>query len=794
LVLAALVAFVPSAGATTRSPHLESSCSSGYTYGEHTFVNWTVEGCSKDAIELTGETKKRYFRGNIEVNGMVFEISDSGPDLTAVVKDNGSNADTGNLKRTTSTTIVLDPLVNGTRKRFVMYTGTIDLTTRKVSSGGGADSGANAAQSDFGSLISLKPAARRKPIHEAAAVGIGTDYVDIPTSGAPKIFGLSLKNGIHDAAIRPQNGSIAASTVFNAELALGTTGLSDLLKVNVNEEITLTDGTGMVVTNLRLNFPTIEVPGIGGLEDFFIRYDAGDDTWNGGLTLDLGELFPEIEFEAGVSASTGALSYIRSEASNLSIPIGATGIVLDSVRMEFGLDPLLIDVGADATAGPKIGGTALILLSGDIRMEFEPSFRLEVTGGARVLPSGNGELASGGFEFIYDADGLIAVSGDARFEAAVFDIGIGAQIEGSGAYSTTKKKFNIEASATGELLLGPLGDFPIAHAEAVVSSNGFGTCAKLLGFLSGGIGQEWGENLKVFTGCDLSDFDAHIAGTSIQSAQGGAVLSRTFPVARGTKQVAIELASDRPGPHVTLRSPDGSVRLTTATGERREVDPNAVVVGKPDASMQVISLRNPPAGDWKVEWGANDPQITGVRTARDVPKLAASVKVTDRRGDRAGRRRIAIRRTSKLGRGERVLYAIRTRAGLDELGSPSASSSLDFTYDLGDTGTHEIVAIPFRDGIPIASRKTVLGRYRAALPARPASILKRRRGTRLTVLARVRRGAEAPDAWQYRFTAPGGRRVVHRGRVGRPLTISVPRRVKKVAVTARPVLRGRALR
>jgi hypothetical protein len=793
-VIVAVLLPAATAHATMRSPHLESTCSDGYTYGEHTFVNWTVEGCSKDAVELAGEVKKRVFRGNIEVNGMIIEIPDAGPDLTAVEKDNGSSANTGNLKRTTSSTIVLDPLVNGLRKRFVLYTGSIDMTTTKVSSGGGSSSNpAQAEPAQFGNLVSFKPAAKRAPLREAAVVGIGTDYVDIPTSGSPKIFGLTLRNGINDAAIRPQNGSIAATTVFDAELALGTTGLSDLLQVNATEEITLTDGVGMEVTNLRLNFPTIEVPGIGGLEDFFIRYDADDDTWYGGLTLDLGDLFPEIEFEAGVSASAGTLTYIRSEASSLSIPIGATGIVLDSVRMEFGLDPLLIDVGADATAGPTIGGAALILLSGDIRLEFEPSFRLEVTGGARVLPSGNGELASGGFEFIYDADGLISVAGDARFEATVFDIGIGAQIEGSGAYSTTRNKFNIEAAATGELLLGPLGDFPIARAEAVVSSNGFGTCAQLLGFLSGGIGQEWGDNLKVFTGCDLSDFDAPIAGARVRAAQDG-VRSRTFPIARSTKQVAIELTADRPGPHVTLRAPDGSVRLTTATGDRREVDSNAVVLGKPDAAMQLIALRNPPAGNWTVEWGPDDPQITALRTARDVSRFKGEVKVTKRRGDRAARRRVSIQRTSKLPSGQRIQYAVRTPKGLDELGPPTASTKPNYSYDLGDTTTHEVVAIPVRDGVPLPTGKTVIGRFRGKMPEKPGSISRRRRGTRFTVNAKLRRGAERPDAWQYVFTAAGGRKVVHRGRVGKPLTITVPRRVKTVRVSARPVVRGRALR
>ena len=125
------------------------------------------------------------------------------------------------------------------------------------------------------------------------AQGIGTDYVDIPTSGSPKIFGLTLRNGIHDAAVRPQNGVDRRDDgVRRGARARPPAALSDLLKVNATEEITLTDGTGMETTNLRLNFPDIEVPGIGGLEDFFIRYDAGDDTWNGGLTLDLGDLFP----------------------------------------------------------------------------------------------------------------------------------------------------------------------------------------------------------------------------------------------------------------------------------------------------------------------------------------------------------------------------------------------------------------------------------------------------------------------------------------------------------------------
>jgi hypothetical protein len=99
-----------------------------------------------------------------------------------------------------------------------------------------------------------------------------------------------------------------------------------------------------------------------------------------------------------------------------------------------------------------------------------------------------------------------------------------------------------------------------------------------------------------------------------------------------------------------------------------------------------------------------------------------------------------------------------------------------------------------RDGVPIPSSRTVVGRFRDRLPQRPASIRKRRRGNRLTVVARTRRGSEAPDAWQYTFDAGGGRKVVHRARPGRSITIGVPRRLRNVRVTARPVVQGRALR
>lgn len=771
-IVVVFLALASPASATLRSPHLEASCAAGYVYGEHSFDGWTVEGCSKTAAAGAGVRERWLFRGDLEVNGMKFEIPDAGPDLTAKELDDGD----GTLVRSATTTIVLDPLVGGTRKRFVIYSGAIDLST-----GDRSDPG----PSPLGSLVAQR--ARRAP---RAAVGVETDYVDLPTNAAPKLFGLVLKGGLEGAAIRPQNGAIAATTVFDAELGLSSSGVSDLLALDATDELTVTDGVGLQVAGLRLDFPDVEVPGIGGLEDFHITYQSGEDTWQGGVDLDLGSLIGEIDFDAEVSAATGKVVSIATEASDLPpIPIGATGIVLDSVSFGFGLDPLTIDAGASATAGPKIAGTALILLDGDLHLELEPSFRLEVSGGARVLPAGSGELASGGFAFVYDADGLISVSGDARFEAAIAGVGIGAQIDGSGAYSTSSNRFNIEASASGDLLLGFLGDFNVARFQAVVSSSGFGTCGKLLGFLSGGIGQQWGHNLTVFTGCELGPFDTVVSRTTRRAG----FSTRSFDVPEGARQVAVEVSADAPGPRVALRAPDGSLRVATTAGERRRVDADTVVMGKADADRQLIALRDPPPGRWTVAWRDGDPQVTGLRLARDVPALRATATVSDPRGARAGRRRVTVSRPGALG-GDQVQYAIRTRAGLQELGPPTAAAQVAFGYDEHDARRHQIVAWRVRDGVPLPATRTVIARYRSRLPRRPAAVRQRRRGTRLTVLARLRPGSEPPDAWQYRFSAGPGRVVVHRGKVGRPLTIAVPRRIRRVRVAARPVVAGRALR
>jgi len=804
LVAAATLLFAQSASATLRATPLETTCSSGYTYQEQLFALWRVEGCGKAGTNVGSESKHWTFKGTLEVNGLIVEAGSattasaarrslrveapgSGPTKPNAILGPGAgdsstllvatvDGNVGRIKRTsTSTKIVLDPLVGGVRKQFTLYTGALDLSATKAST---------APDTSF----SKPPVTQFASAKARSAITVtGNDKVDIPITGTPKIFGLRLREALYDATVT------ATSISFDAQLSLGTGGVSDLLSdVSGETPMTVTDGSGLAATSIKVDFPLIEIPGIGGLKQLDITYSSSADSWTGELELDLGDLFPGIDFEIEVDATTGAPIYIRTAVDNLNIPIGATGIVLDSVALAFGLDPLFISAGASATAGPKVGGTAIVAISGLIEIQFEPNFRLEVSGTARVFPSGNGELATGSLEIIFDSAGLIAVGGDARFEAAVAGIGIGAEISGSGAYSTTANKFNIEASATGELLLGFLGDFEVARFEAVVSSNGWGTCGKVLAFVSGGIGQDWDTGLEVFTGCDLDPFDAPIPGAFARTAQ-QRPRTRSFKVLPGTKQVGIELTADRPGPRVALTGPSGRTLQTTA-GQRGTVGENVVVLSKPDTNVQFVFLQNPPPGDYTVAWEADAPQITGLRTARDAEVLKATAKVSRKAGDRPGRRRVTLQRSSKLARGEKLMVGVRTPKGLVELGEPTDAASFTFTYDETVAGNREIVAVPMRNGIPIASRKAVIGRFTSTMPPRPAAIRKRRKGNRIQLLARVRPGAEAPDGWQYRVRATRGRTLFVRGKVGKPVTVRLPRRIKSVKVTARPVVRGRALR
>jgi hypothetical protein len=585
---------------------------------------------------------------------------------------------------------------------------------------------------------------------------------------------------------------------FEPPASLGATASALLRDWEAKVAIKTIDGQGMTLDKLSFRVPDMDIPGIGGFKDFVIKYRSDRDEWTGSTELDLGELLFEIDLEVKVDGSDGSITRLAGEVDNLNIPIGDTGIFLQSVNALFQPNPLFMSVGASATAGPEFGGLALIEMSGQLDLRLEdsagnPAFRLEVDGDARVFPTdANSQLATGDMHIVIDDDGFISVGGGARYELLFAGLGISADLGGSGAYSTTDDIFNIEAHATGRLHLGFLGTFDVVRFAAVTSSNGWGTCGNLPGLLflvKAGIGQDWDRNPELILGCDLSPFDANVPGAR-KAQEPSAMPAR---VTEGVELLAIEATAGGPEPVLTLVDPDGDEVATSTPLGLRPVGDGTAVIAQPGSNVQFFFVRKPKAGTWTVRAADGGPRLTGLRIARDMPPVTARVAV-DRVKGQPGRRRLRATGISGLARGEQLEIGVRTPAGVMPIGTTSGTN-LTATFEELGGGRREIVASVLRNGVPLPPRTRTIARYSAGLPPAPRAVSTRRVGTRVAALAQARRGAEPPDSWQYVLRAGGRSLGLVRGAPGRPVRFKgVSRRLRGLTVTVRPVVRGRTVR
>jgi hypothetical protein len=778
------LAMVSPAAAELRNPHLNDSCANGLTYGEITLGQWRVEGCHKTGTAQGDEKARTIFKGPVELNGMIVEGSSD------LIASEGIHSVPGargqapgqqhyqRIQRSGSAKLVLDPKIAGERRRFVIYTGAVDL--------------------ELAGLV-LSTETTTSVIKRTAVSGASSSTtVDIPIGTNAKILGMRLGGTIHDAKVSVGgNGNGAASIEMKPRMTMGETASSLLRDWVAKVDIKTVDGTGMQVTNLVFAIPKIEIPGIGGFDDLHVQYSSSRDEWSGGLSIDFGDLFPGLDFDMAISASTGAPTSIQAAVDNLNIPLGPTGIVFQGAHAGFVVDPLVLNAGATATAGPQFAGQALVKLAGDLVITLDPAFRFEGTGSVRYLPVGDSEIASGSGHVILDSRGYLSIGGNAHYQVDVTGIGIAADVSGSGAYSTTTDKFNVEAEATGTLLLGFLGSLDILRYGAVVSSNGWAACGTFSFFIQAGVGQNWDGNPTLLLGCDLSPYDSNVPdpGGKIVAPLARAAAGereRTFRIAPGTKEIAVEIQADGPEPHATLVGPGGAEILSTSpTGPPRAVGPNAVVVAPPGSALQYVFAKDPPAGQYTLRWDADGGQVTGLRFARDLPPLSAKVSVV-RDAGHAGRRHLKVSGVKGLGTGERLAVGVRTPDGIMPIGE-SGGQALAAAFDETAPGQKQIVGVVLRDGIPIPGRTRVLGRYLAKLPQAPGKMKTRRLRNAVIALAKPRKGSELPDSWQYVARSKGKPFAVKRARPGRPARLAVPRALKQVTITARPVVRGKVL-
>ena len=542
VVLVCFVGLTATADAALRSPRLASSCPENHDYGELQQGPWRIEGCHREVANADDLTRR--FTGVVEVNGVIMEGTNDLVVVTTSIERSNRPALRHRITRAgSSARIVLDPLVGGQRRRFVVHSGAIDIESFTEVGG--------RPQFTPGPVVEIKA---------AGAVGSASEdpfrTTDLPVGVGNGVLGLRLQKTINNAELDPGDGTRndPGGMEFSARMSLGGAASALMRDYTAKVSFRTIDGQGLQLSGLALNLPDIAIPGIGGMRDLSITYSSTRDEWAGTLELDLGELFPTIDFSIKVSASTGAPTEIVAAVSNLQIPIGSSGFVLREIRGGFDTNPLVMSAGATATWGPKVGNASLATVDGDLVIRLEPSFALETEGRVRILTTGpNSELASGNMRFILDSEGYIELSGGARFEALIAGIGISASINGSGAYSTAHNQFNVSADATGRLHLGFLGSFTVARFAAVVSSDGWGTCGELAFLLKGGVGQKWDRNVKVFTGCDLGPYNAPVRRPRAAQAN-----TQTFEVPRGVKTLAVEITAA--GPSRPCASPDRAAR------------------------------------------------------------------------------------------------------------------------------------------------------------------------------------------------------------------------------------------
>jgi hypothetical protein len=759
---------------TLRSPHLSSSCESGFSYGEVLLGVWRVEGCNKVMDPQDGEVSRRAFKGKVELNGMIVE---GGQNLVLtrrkITNSLGQDIYKNEVLRD-SATLVLDPKIGGTRRRFAIYTGDVHFVTTS---------------------------APDKPLNSPAGVNPPpppeTDNtIDIPVGSDAKILGMRLGGTIQDAVVFTDvNGG---SIKMKPRMRMGETASALLRDVETNVNIEAVDGTGLKVTKIDFSIPRIEVPGTGGFKDLHVTYSDAKDEWSGSVTIDLGEVFPDLFFDMDIDATSGAPTRIQLVVSPINVMLGSTGIYLQRLSGGFNTNPLTLNAGIGLSAGPEYNGVGLAELDADLAITLEPYFRFDAEGAARFFVVGDSQIAKGNAHVIIDSRGYISIGGSAGYVVAVLGVGASAEISGSGAYSTTTDHYNVQAEATGTLLLGDLGSVDIIKFGAVTSSTGWGTCGNVFFFVKAGVGQQWDHNPKLILNCDLSQFSANVpdpggsASKANVTATAGA-RARTFRVARGTKKLAIEIQGAGPEPHVALLGPGGAaLAATVPTAKFRLAGPDTVVSAPAGSATQHIFLRNPRAGVYTLRWDAQGGQVTGLRFARDVVPLSGKVSVARDRS-KAGRRKLLVSAVKGLSPGDRLAVGVRTPVGIVPIGELARGGKLSARFDEHAAGTHQIVGTIIRDGIPIPGRTGVLGTYRASMPLVPRSLVARRVGSRVAVLAKTRRGAEAPELWQ--FVARTRKRpfAVARARPGKRALITIPTDYPNITITARPVVGGRVL-
>lgn len=554
---------------------------------------------------------------------------------------------------------------------------------------------------------------------------------------------------------------------------------------------------GMHLDEVHLKSERASLFGVIGMKNLHFDYLGRENKWQGG-----GEMFfpPGGGFEVQVGLVNGTLDYLRLVAEpSPGLPLGE-GLFLSKIGIDYrGGSGLAFGGIAGITAATKVnvpllGNCAILEVTGEFLFTLRPALGYSQHGDADVAC-----IHFGNATFEADVTGRVAFEGEADFKLKVPGIdfvavefnahlGLGFQIPWDAPERLLRgelpdfPRFQADAGVRGEVL-----GLPIAEAEAVISTDGFGLCGRPFAFApymgAGYVINGPNRGFKVMKdSCNIAQFRLQSRSARADLPPGARTLS--FPGKPGIGIVGIT-GADRP-PRVLLTGPKGERFETPAT--LPSVGPDFVAGEYPPERTTYVVIRKPAAGDWTLTPLDGSAPITSVELGVPGPDPVVHAKVV------RGAAGFGLKYDLKLGKGQRVRFAEDGPRTSQDLGEASGSAgTIRFTPSEGKPGRRTITALVESDGMPFKRMKVAT--YYAPGPTPPGrvgALRVVRTGTGVVV-----RYKAAPGAVLYRIAVSGFgvQRLLETDRTRIRLTDLPTTSALKVTVTAlRATTKGQPVR
>ncbi len=432
----------------------------------------------------------------------------------------------------------------------------------------------------------------------------------------------------------------------------------------------------------------------------------------------------------------------------LPLPIGPTGLFLDSVSANLRVHPVSVFTGKASISYAEVArvdGTIVAAFpNGKHPFTFltapaVPPLPASVKTAVFVDPV----FAMGGdvylqIPIIHDLLGdihlaeagfLFSTGGQLAFRGHIGDDFFGVvSYEGTfeGAMSTSRGTFNFTGDIEGCFLKKAL----CAGGIGVISSQGAGGCLEIGPVMIGG-GLQWPDDPHFWPidGCKWTRFtEEHVFADSARAAQTTAPY--TVTIRRGDPSRVLQIDGKDRAPGVRVTGPDGETQ--TLTGDQPYVFGKHInVMRSLDHKLTAVGLQDPVPGKYTIE------PLTGawarVSVAEDVPDAKISARVTGEGPTRTLHYDIA-KRPGQAVTFEDAGHVIGTVAG-------GGKGTLRFT---ALPGRHAIIARFALQGLPVPHETPIVARYRGSTrigPAPPRGLKVTRSGTTLSARWRAAAGA-----------------------------------------------------